>query len=218
MFEEEFNKLVRQDQQAFAQITNKILIKGFIVRDVFDTREKIIRVNPDYRFIERFYELIEDYLEFSGWHIEKDSMNGVIALSNNFEDNRLRIDRETSLILFALRLIYENEKETSSQSQIAIFLTTASLISMMLEHGITMPGKRITGRGVSKALRFLASHNIISKVSGSYDEGNVAFYILPSVIYAIDNDKIVAMSKIIDELKGSEEQTDLGGALDETIN
>lgn len=54
----------------------------------------------------------------------------------------------------------------------------------------------------------MANHNIISKVSGSYDEGNVSFYILPSIIYAIDNEKIIAMSNALDELN-SDDQTPL---------
>jgi uncharacterized protein YPO0396 len=53
---------------------------------------------------------------------------------------------------------------------------------------------------LQRSLRFFASHNIISKVSGTYDEGNVSFYILPSIAYALDNEKIVAMSQALDEL------------------
>ena len=68
-----------------------------------------------------------------------------------------------------------------------------------------MPGKRLTGRLIGKSLRFLNNHNIISKVSGSYDEGNVSFYILPSIKYAIDNEKIVAMSNALDQLNSQEE-------------
>ena len=84
-------------------------------------------------------------------------------------------------------------------------MTTPSLIKMMVDHGITMPGKRLTGRLIGKSLRFLNNHNIISKVSGSYDEGNVSFYILPSIKYAIDNEKIVAMSNALDQLNSQEE-------------
>ena len=193
MFSEQFAQLSGSDQTRFAEIVNKILLKGFVVRDIFDSREKIIRVNPDFRFIERQFDLINDYLKFSGWVLNKDLILGVFYLVNTFEDNRIRIDRETSLVLFTLRLIYEDEKEEGgSSSTQSIYMTTPSLIKMMVDHGITMPGKRLTGRLIGKSLRFLNNHNIISKVSGSYDEGNVSFYILPSIKYAIDNEKIVA--------------------------
>ncbi len=208
MFSEQFAQLSGSDQTRFAEIVNKILLKGFVVRDIFDTREKIIRVNPDFRFVERQYDLINDYLKFSGWVLNKDLILGVFYLTNTFEDNRIRLDRETSLILFTLRLIYEDEKEEGgSSSTQSIYMTTPSLIKMMVDHGITMPGKRLTGRLIGRSLRFLANHNIISKVSGSYDEGNVSFYILPSIKYAIDNEKIVAMSNALDQLNNQEEES-----------
>ncbi len=205
MFSEDFSKLSGSDQTKFAEIVNKLLLKGFIVRDIFDNREKLIRVNPDFRFVERHYDLINDYLKFAGWVLNKDLILGVFSLYNEYEDNRIRIDRETSLILFTLRLIYEDEKqENGTSSSQSIYMTTPSLIKMMLDHGIQMPGKKITGRLIGRSLRFMANHNIISKVSGSYDEGNVSFYILPSIIYAIDNEKIIAMSNALDELNGDD--------------
>ena len=101
MFSEDFNKLQASEQLTFASVTNKLLLKGFIVRDIYDNREKIFRINPDYRFMERFFEIFESYLKFSGWHIEKDNILGVIALSNDYTENRIKFDRETSLILFS---------------------------------------------------------------------------------------------------------------------
>lgn len=111
MFEEEFIKIPVADQREFSHVVNVLLLKGFVVRDMFDAREKMMRTNPNYRFIERYFNLIEDYLKYSGWHIEKDVVSGVICLSNDYEENRLRLDRETSLLLFTLRLIFEDEKK-----------------------------------------------------------------------------------------------------------
>ena len=82
MFEEEFIKIPVSDQREFSHVVNTLLLKGFIVRDVFDAREKMMRTNPTYRFIERYFSLIEDYLKFSGWHIEKDVVSGIICLTN----------------------------------------------------------------------------------------------------------------------------------------
>lgn len=204
MFEEEIVKLSNSDQQEFSRVVNILLLKSFIVRESFDAREKMMKINPEYRFIERHYALFEDYLKYAGWYIERDMANGVIALHNEYEQNRLRIDRETSLILFTLRLVYETQKSESNSGGEAIYMTTPELLKMMLEYGITMQGKRLTGRLLGRSLRFMAAHNIIAKVSGSYDEGNVAFYILPSITFAVDNQKIAAMSEALDRLKEGE--------------
>ena len=67
------------------------------------------------------------------------------------------------------------------------------------------------GRSLARALRFLANHNIITKVSGNYDDGNVSFYILPSIVYALDNDRIVAMSEALKELNEKYNNSQQGG-------
>lgn len=204
MFETEYDKLTNGEQSEFSRVVNTLLVRSFIVRDVFDNKEKTMRINPDYRFIERHFDLINDYLSYTNWMLEKDVLNGVVALYNTHEMNRLRMDRETSLLLFVLRLIYENEKNESSQTGEAIYITTPTLLKTMIDHGITMTGKRMSGRLFAKSLRFLANHNIIAKVSGSYDEGNVAFYILPSIIFAVDNQKIKTMAEAIEKMKVGE--------------
>lgn len=204
MFEEEFVKLSSQDQNEFARIVNALMLKSFVVRESFDSREKMMKINPEYRFIERYYDIFEEYLKYSGWRLEKDVTNGVIAIYNEYEQNRLRIDRETSLILFTLRLIYETKKAESNAPGESLYMTTPELLKTMIEYGITMQGKRLTGRLLGRSLRFMAAHNIICKVSGSYDEGNVTFYILPSITFAVDSQKIAAMSDALERLKEGE--------------
>ncbi len=209
MFEEKYNELSLGEKNQFGSVVNTILLKGFIVRDVFDTKEKIIKISPTYRFIEKNYELINSYLSFSNRRIEKDAILGVVALLNENNENHIRLDRETSLLIFTLRLIYETERDQSSSTSEAIYLTTQSLIRTMLEHGILLPNKKLTGRNLAKSLRFLVQHNILNKVSGNYDEGNVAFYILPSIVYALDNEKVAAMSNALDQINSLNENDEV---------
>lgn len=213
MFSEDFAKLTGSEQNRFAEICNKILLKGFLVREAYDSREKILRTNPDYNFVDKYFDIFEGYLKFSGWTLKRDDMLGVFALFNNYEENRIRLDRETSVVLVALRKIYDTEMEegqVSGHGDHSVFLTTATLVNTMNNHGLIMPGKRLNGRLVCRCLRFLANHNVIAKVSGSYDEGNVSFFILPSIVYALDNEKIVAMSNALNELKEKENNEEGG--------
>ena len=200
-FDEEFDKLTSGDQNLFAKVVNTLFLRTFIVREVFDAREKMIKLNPDYRYIERHYELITEYLSFSGWLLENDAINGVITLVNANDQNRIKLDRETSLILYFLRLLYEKEKNESNAESESVYVQTNQLVRSMLEHGVVLPGKRLTNRGVCRCLRTLANRNVIVRISGSYDNGDVSFYILPSIIHAIDQNKIAAMSDAIDRMK-----------------
>ncbi len=200
MFEEAFIRLTRADQDAFGRAVNELLLKSFIVRDEFDRREKTIKINPTFRFIERHFELINDYLAFSAWRIDKDLINGVFSLVNENGTNKVRFDREVSLVLFTLRLIYEEEKKEGGHASNSIYLTTPLVMKVMHDRGILFANKRLTGRGFGRTLRDLADHNIIAKVSGSYEEGNVSFYLLPSIAFAVDNEKIVAISDALEKL------------------
>ncbi len=226
MFSDSFNALAGSDQTKFGEICNKLLLRGFMCRDMYDSREQVIRNNPDYLFMDKYIDLFEDYLKYAGWTLKKDDNLGVFALFNDHEQNRIRIDRDTSIILVVLRMIYDNSRvegdkttRTLSSSSQFLFLTTPEVIRQMQFYGIFLPGRRLSGRLVCRSLRFLANHNVISKVKGSYDEGNVSFYILPSIVYALDNDKIVAMSKALDELRSRQaSEDDEGGSQNETVN
>ena len=54
--------------------------------------------------------MIREYLSFSGWTLEKDSRLGVVMINNEYQDNHIRLDFLTSLIVYALRYAYENAK------------------------------------------------------------------------------------------------------------
>lgn len=200
MFEEAFLRLTRADQDAFAKAINQLLLRSFIVRDEFDRREKTIKINPTYRFIERQFDLVNAYLGYSGWRVDKDLIKGVFSLSNDYGQNRVRFDREVSLVLFTLRLIYEEEKQEGGHLGDSIYLTTPLVMKVMHERGILFPNKRLTGRLVGRTLRDLSEFNIITKVSGSFDEGNVSFYLLPSILFAVDAERIKAISEALEKL------------------
>lgn len=204
MFEEEFIKLPKGEQDQFARVVNNLLSTSFVVRDLFDNREKTMKINPDFRFLERYYEIVCDYLSFTGWSLDRDLIAGVFSLSNDYKDNRIKLDRETSLFAFVLRLIYESEKSESAQTGESIYVTTPQVLKVMYDRGISLPGKKLSGRLIGRSLRILNGFNIIAKISGSYDEGNVAFYILPSITYAVDNDQIAAMGDALEQLAARE--------------
>ena len=212
MFDEKYEALSNADKEDFALTINHLLVHSFVVRDVFDSKEKIIKINSFYRFIERNFDLVDEYLSYIGYSISKDVILGVIVLSNTYQENRIKIDRDTSLIVYVLRYIFECQKEENSSISQGVFITTPALIKTFVDLGINFQNKKLSGRIFAKSLRFLANHNIIDKVSGSYDEGDVSFYILPSIVYAIDTNKVQAMADMIEKIKQekSNETSSLG--------
>lgn len=197
MFDEEFNKLSNKEQEDFARVVNNLMLKSFILRENYDRQAKMLKTNKDYSFIERNIELIRDYLTFSGWVIEKDSRLGVVYISNTYQDNRIRIDFMTSLIIYGLRYAYEIQKEQNQMTE-QVYFSAASLMQILIEKSLIKMDKRPSATALASSYRFLENHNIIARIRGDFRDRDLEFYILPSILFVID---IGAINAIFDEVE-----------------
>ncbi|NLO83534.1 MAG: DUF4194 domain-containing protein [Clostridiales bacterium] len=203
MWAEVYEKLSNSEKEEFRRLLNLLLSRTFIVRDVYDPKEGMMRVNPEYRFIERNYTLFSEYLWYSGWSLHKDSQYGIIALLNTYEYNRIRLNRNTTLILFILRLIFEEEREKVTLRK-EVLTTTGHIVHKMLTLGLMK--KKPSDRELIEALRKLAYHNIIQKLEGRWEDPENKLLILPSILFVVTNEKI---SRIYETLENEEEPTDV---------
>ena len=192
MFEEQYLKLTNSEKDDFARVVNELMLKSFILRENYDRHSKMMKGNKDYSFIERNIDMIREYLSFSGWTLEKDSRLGVVMINNEYQDNHIRLDFLTSLIVYALRYAYENAKEQEQMTS-EVYFTVSDLLQIMLDKSLIKPDKRPSSVNLASSFRFLENHNIIQRISGEYRERTMSFYILPSILYVIDLDKINAI-------------------------
>ncbi|AUS95266.1 hypothetical protein CDQ84_18215 [Clostridium thermosuccinogenes] len=198
MWMEDYEKLNNSEKEEFKHLANLLLSKTFITRDYYDLKESMMKVNPEYRFIERHFELFSDYFFYSGWAVLKDNQYGVISMENIYEYNRLKLDRSTTLMLYTIRLIYEEEREKISLRN-EIMTTTGQIIHKMITMNIFR--KKPSDRDISESLRLLSNHNLIQKISGQWEDADTKIMILPSVLFVLTNEKISR----IHELLGTEE-------------
>ena len=189
MFEEKYLQLSNQEKEDFARVVNNLMLKSFILRENYDRHSKMMKSNRDYSFVERNIDMIREYLEFSGWTIEKDSRLGVVMINNEYKDNHIRIDFLTSIIVYGLRYAYELSKEKEEMTT-EVYFTAAELLQILMEKGLIRQDKKPSAVAMASSYRFLENHNIISRVSGEYRERSLTFYILPSILYVIDIDRI----------------------------
>ena len=118
-------------------------------------------------------------------------------IQNEYNENRVRIDFMTALMIYALRYAYEVQREQNSLTQ-EVYFSSPSLIQLMIDKSLLQENKRPSATSLASSYRFLESHNIISRISGDYRDRDLQFYILPSILYVIDNDRINA---IFDQLE-----------------
>lgn len=196
MFFEEYEKFTNADKEEFAHVVNTLMLKSFILRESYDRHLKMMKSNRDYSFCERNIDTIREYLEYSGWTLEKDSRLGVISINNEYQENHIRLDFLTSVIVYGIRYLYECARE-ENQMTTEVFTSSTDLLKVLIDKGLIRTDKKPSAVSMASCYRFLENHNIINRVSGEYRERNFTFYILPSILYVIDMDKINA---IFDEI------------------
>jgi hypothetical protein len=163
--------------------------------------------NRDYQAVSRFFDLLRDYFDLSGWRLEKDDNYGIISLSSRYDHNRFRLDRFTTLFLYMCRLIYE-EKRKDAGAYKAVPTSTTDVVERMRTYGLLEKGK--TGKETTKkeridAQRTLAHFNIIRKMETSpWDGDGNRILILPSILSIIPNQGINDLYREIQDMKAGD--------------
>lgn len=192
MFQEDYEKLTRGEQRQFEDAVNDLLYTCFIVRKSFDRATNISKISPTYLFIERHYNLINDFVGFIGLDLVKDDQNGVIYLNSEEGRNRIRIDSVTTLLVYALRSYYE-EKVSDNPSLTETYMDSTTLKMILRDKGLMKVNKRLSTNALASGLKTLASYNIIARAQHSFYDSSYSFYILPSIRYVISNSKMNAL-------------------------
>jgi len=195
MFEEKFEKLGSSEQEQFKSIINFLLASTFLNQLSHDFEENIRKTNRDYLFVERNFELFSDYLSFAGFRLNRDDNYGVIYLSSDFDSTRQRFDKVTTVILFTLRLIYEEEREKLSLAR-EIFTSTADVVHKMVSLGIM--AKKPSDRQLAESFRQLEKFQVIDKTAGAWEEPTTRILILPTILFMVTNERI---SAILEEME-----------------
>ena len=206
MFDVQFEKLTMTDRDNFARVVNQLLAHTFLPVDTYDTQEGVTRVNKDYLFVERNFELFQDYFSYAGFRLERDSGYGVIYLTSGYEGNRARFDKITTLIVYALRLIYEEEREKLTLTK-EVIITTGDLVHKLINLGVFR--RKPANAALHSSLVTLSKFRIIEKLEGVWEAADTRFLILPTILFVVSNEQISNMYRLIDDGSG---QAPLEGA------
>lgn len=188
MWFEEYEKLSDYEKEEFRRVSNMLLSKNFILRYKLDRREKVSRTSHDYNFCERYWEIFRGYLKIAGWEFIRDNSLGVIQLYNRYDSNHIKLDKNTTLILFVLRLIYDEEREKVSLSR-EIMTSISDIIEKMRNIGV-IEKRKISDKDIQSAFSFFKNHNILDKIDGSWKDPNTRILIYPTILFVISNEKI----------------------------
>ena len=201
MFIEMYNELTNSEKDNFKRVLSLILSKTFIVNRIFDGNQNTFKSNSDYRFIDRNIELFRDYLEIAGYRLIKDSNYEVIYIENEYGYNKKRLDKNTTIFLYGLRLKFDEYRENINLN-VDTVVTVADIIKTLIDVGAYT--KKPSDTEIRTALSNLISFNIIQKVDGILEKTDTKIIILPSILFVVTNEKITALSQSISALEEEE--------------
>jgi hypothetical protein len=196
MWYEEYENLSDNDKREFTRLVNFLLSRNFILREKFDSKIMNVRINPDYRFVERYFEIFSNYLSIVGWELQKDNNYGVISLYNRFEQNRARLKKFDTLMLFVLRLLYEEEREKLSLRK-EVIVTKGDILKKLLNIGVI--DKKPAEKDIRDALNLFKNYHIIEKIENSADDYESKIIIYPTILFIITNEKINSIYNMLKE-------------------
>lgn len=203
MFIEKYNELTNTEKDSFKRIVSLILSKTFIVNRIYDKNKNTFTYNSDYRFISRNIELFREYLNLAGYRVLKDSNYEVIYIENEFGYNKKRLDKNTTIFLYGLRLKFDEDRESLKLNADTI-VTVSDIIKTLIDVGAYT--KKPSDVEIRNALSNLISFNIIQKVDGILEKPDTKIIILPSILFVVTNEKITALSQSISALEKIEEE------------
>ena len=194
MFEQDYNNLYESEKQEFRRIANYLLSKTFVVRDVYDKQAKKMITSNEFLFMEKYYDIFENYLSIAGWKLTKEPIEGLYWIENEFGQNKAKFDSFTTYILLALMITYEESAPITTLGN-SVITTTYDVISKMQILGLIT--KKPSKEQFRIAFRKLEQFNIILRLNTSADVELWKIMILPSIHHVIDYDKLKELCEYI---------------------
>lgn len=205
MFQEEYEKLSTNEKGEFKKIVSHLLAHTYLIREEYNFDADVKVLDQDFIFAERNIEMISEYLSYAGFRVEKDTEYGVIAVSSDNPDNRVSFNKLTTLMIYTLRVIYEEEREKLTLIK-EVFTSVGDLINKMITLG-AIP-KKPSNAEMEKSLRALKKYNLIRKVDGPWSDAHTRMLILPSILFIVTNEQISNLSELVKTKEKDDEEAD----------
>lgn len=198
----ELEQFSDKDMEMFRQVCNQLLGQTFIIRSLYK-KDAPQANNPAYLFLARHYETVKAYLSLIDWELHKEETAGYFFVVNTQDANRCTFDKQTTIILLTLRILFDEAYEKAT-----MFQDVLCHVSDLLEKLINVFGyyrKKPNMNDFARSMRELERFQLIRRIDGAYSQTDCAFTILPTVQTAVSAERTAALVK---ELKQSMEETD----------
>lgn len=191
-----------RELEQFTSVCNQLLSRTYVVRTLYRPGKGRVN-NPDYTFLSRNFEAVQEYLGFLDWDLRHDDLNGYYYVVNTDEANRCNLNKKETAILLALRLLYEDNQDRLGLEQDAVCTVRDVLEKVVTDYAI-LPSKPNMAE-VKRALTLLENHSIIQRIEGKFNQSSCKFAILPTILTAVSGEKLNAVVSALRKEEADEE-------------
>ena len=148
-----------------------------------------LKVDPDWRFAERYRDLIDSYLRVGGWRLDIDLGLRMARAVHEAGIQRVRLTKLESLVLCALRLYYHEQMRLASDQE-RCEISVGDLRERLIQAG--KPAAQLSPRAMVQALRRLARHSLV-RIERGFDAQDHESIIVEALV-----EKVLPADKISD--------------------
>lgn len=189
MILENFEELNVSQRNMFAKTCLKLLSTGFLARDKQDNKDM-------YYFLLSYKKYFDEYFEIMRYEIVLDRENGAIQLIHEDNSNILRLNKEETVVLLILRILYHQHlADTSVNDNVIVSINELHEYYDSLELK-----KKINKTDLVKILRLYRKYNII-EIVGDITKSNSKLIIFPTVLLAINTSAINDVYNLIQNIE-----------------
>ena len=192
---------VRELEQ-FKSVCNQLLSRTYVVRTLYQSGKGRVD-NPDYLFLARHYEAVQEYLGLLDWDLRRDDLNGYFYVRNTDEANRCNLNKKETAILLALRLIYEENLERLGLEQDALCTVRDVLEKVVTDYPVFPPKPNM--EEVKRALTLLENHSVIQRLEGKFNQSSCKMAILPTILSAVPSERLSLAVSVLRKEEADEE-------------
>jgi DNA-binding HxlR family transcriptional regulator len=198
-FAEAYSELASGEQQQLSDAVRRLLSEGLIWRE--DEHDR-----PIYNFLVRRRELAAAYLSVAGWELRYDERIAVFQVVHREGAHRRRLNRDTTIWLLLLRLIYAEKRE-----RVEVSLTrypTLSIEELYQRYTEFLPGQAVKKKtSLDAALRTLQSLKLIRAGGGGTlraSEGEKLLELLPTLEVVVPGGAVSEIAERLQEYDRSQ--------------
>lgn len=177
----DYPRLEAAQKQKFQEVVTRLL-----AGEVLDPGPPL-KPDPDWRFVERFRELIDSYLIVGGWRLDIDLGLRIARAVHEAGSQRVRFSKLESLVLCVLRLEYHEHMRAASDNE-KCDVTVGALRERMVAAG--KPAAQLSARVLAPAVRKLMRHSLVKVARGFEARDDEAILVSPLIEKVLPPDRI----------------------------